>query len=647
MQAKQTSTKIYQKVLLAAGLFACAFAMASQMSNPHINHLAKEKSRYLRQHSKDPVEWYPWGEAAFSLARSQQKPIFVSIGFSSCYWCHVMERESFSNPEIARYMNEHFINVQVDREERPDVDDIYVRASMALTGSAGWPLTLALTPDLKPFFAGTYFPSKPMFGRPAFIDVLKKLDTRWKTDRSGAEKQAEMAMDVVKSLSDTKAEKNTLSNEQIVKQCIESQLKAFDPVWGGFGADNERKFPVPCVLDFFIYAANKNYLGKPGGDSICRHVVDLTLEKLGGGGIHDQVDGGFFRFSMDEEWQIPHFEKMLCDNALLVSAYVDAYKLTGRPYFLDMAKDAMDFILSDLRSPEGAFYSSFDSESGEGVGAYYCYTPADAISCMSRQDATFFNDVFNIKEKGNYGPTFSVPRLSESPEKLADKYKLSYEEFMAKLKGLREKMQALKQKRKKPERDEKIICSWNALTISALAKLYAASKDQKYLDAAKTDAAFLLTKMRADGKLRHYSYGTQAANRSLLEDYAYTVQALKDMSEIDDAAAWDAKAHNLCDEMIANFRSKSSQDFVQSNESDLPLKRSEYVDSNLPAAGVVAIIDFMRLQNVGGQEYREFVEQGLQKHASEALASPGGHATLLKALCLSLGQKNAIMEGSH
>ncbi len=518
------------------GPFSAHAAKPAAESSQHANRLANEKSPYLLQHAHNPVDWYPWGEEAFEKARKENKPIFLSVGYSTCHWCHVMERESFSDPKIAAYMNDHFVNIKVDREERPDVDRVYMTFVQATTGSGGWPMSVWLTPDLKPFVGGTYFPTKDAFGRPGFLTVLERIAAAWKDDEPKIRTQAAQITDQLQDFSVGRANPNAELSASILSEGFKQMGNRFDSREGGFGP--APKFSRPSELIFlFTLGAPASLPASSGSGSLAgeeagapRRAIEMatfTLEKMAAGGIHDHLGGGFHRYSVDGQWHVPHFEKMLYDQAQLVEAFLIAHQITGRKEFADTARDILDYVLRDMISPEGGFYSAEDADSHvracfkeKAEGAFYVWTAKEIEEALGKERAgefpaghlrpdngrddgmagRQFDYVYGVEPKGNTsdagdphgelrGKNVLIQRHTTA--EAAKKFGVGEEEMKKRLAASREKLFAIRAKRPRPHLDDKIITAWNGLMMTAFAKGYQVLGDEKYLAAANRSADFI------------------------------------------------------------------------------------------------------------------------------------------------------------
>lgn len=606
------------------------------------NRLVAESSPYLLEHAHDPVDWYPWGDEAFKRAKRENKPVLLSVGYSACHWCHVMQRESFQNSEIAKYLNDNFVCVKVDREERPDIDEVYMRAVQAINGSGGWPMTVFLTADRKPFFAGTYFPPKDAQGMPGFGRVLAAVKDSWSRNQSGISSSSQEIISSISHL-DLPAKSLQSPSRETLNTALRQILHRVDPVWGGLG--QAPKFPMPGVLQFCLReTAGKDGETKGGGESLA--FVVRTLEKMSQGGIHDQVEGGFCRYSTDREWQIPHFEKMLYDNALLADVYLDAYARTGNVEFADTAKDTLDFMDRELSSPEGGFYSSLDADSGGEEGAYYVFSLAEIERSLEKADARFVQDTFGVTNSGNFGSRLNVLFRSDCTDALARQRGESQQTFRAKLQSVKEKLRELRSRRSKPRRDEKIIASWNALAISSFVHGYRIFGDERYLRRARECAQFVLTKMYTEKRLHRIWARGKAKQFGCLDDYSFCVQSLLDLAMLDSSGRWLHSAEEMNETILREFLdSEHGAFFYTAKIQNQPLMRTRAVADNiLPSGTAVEVINLMKLSELNDSE-------SFKRTAGEAVSScemllrenPLVHAYMLCALDLYLGPRTQVV----
>ena len=451
--------------------------MASTHANKYCNHLINEKSPYLLQHAHNPVNWYPWGEEAFQKAKKENKPIFLSVGYATCHWCHVMEKESFEDEEVAELLNRYFVSIKVDREERPDVDQVYMNVCQAMTGSGGWPLSVFMTPDGKPFFAGTYFPKEGRRGMPGFKDVVIQIGELWKKNR---EKLLAASENIISALEkrvrpDESAEKIGLD---VLKKAFDHMSIAFDPKWGGFSFPP--KFPTPHNYTFLLRWYNRTEEAK------VLEMVEKSLTEMRNGGIFDQIGFGFHRYSVDERWLVPHFEKMLYDQALISIAYLDAYLVTKKDRYLQVAEEIFTYVLRDMTSPEGGFYTAEDADSERREGKFYVWTPKEVKSILGNVRGELFCQFYNFSEKGNFEGGYSIPHISKPLKDIAEERKISIDELAKELERGRRKLFEVREKRVHPLKDDKILTSWNGLMIAALAGTVPFIRDMVPVDGRST-----------------------------------------------------------------------------------------------------------------------------------------------------------------
>ncbi|HEX7379249.1 MAG TPA: thioredoxin domain-containing protein, partial [Pirellulales bacterium] len=516
------------------------------------NRLAHETSPYLLQHANNPVDWYPWGPEAIERSRREDKPIFLSIGYSACHWCHVMEHESFENEMIARQLNEGFVCIKVDREERPDLDQIYMTAVQAMTGRGGWPMSVFLTPDLKPFYGGTYWPPVGRMGMPGFDQVLDAVLNAWRERRPLVDQQAsDLAADV------DRAGRMALPPGELSELPLEAAEAAlervFDHQHGGFGG--APKFPHPMDLRLLL----RRWRRAPQAPLL--NMVTLTLDRMAAGGMYDQLGGGFHRYSVDERWLTPHFEKMLYDNALLSAAYVEAFQATGRPDYERVARETFDYILREMTSPEGGFYSTLDADSEGEEGMFYVWTPAEIEAALGPDRARTFCRLYDVSEEGNFEGRniLNLPKTLEQASRILSR---DTAELAAELAESRAKLLAVRNQRVWPGLDDKVLVSWNGLMIDALASAAAALGEERYLRAARAAADFILDKMRReDGRLSHSWRAGQAKLDAYLDDYACLANALVSLYEAGFEERWIDAAAQLADILLADFEDHEAGGF--------------------------------------------------------------------------------------
>ncbi len=561
--------------------------MTSQNTAP-ANRLASETSPYLLQHAHNPVDWFPWGTEAFAAARSQNKPIFVSVGYSTCYWCHVMERECFEDPAVAALMNELFISIKVDREERPDVDQLYMTAVQILTRRGGWPMSVFLTPDLRPFYGGTYFPKDDMAGRPGFMTLLRSLSRAFHDRSPEVTQSANQLVDVLTELAQPALpEKSITIDLPLIQRLIDQSASDYDPRHGGFGG--APKFPRQTLLET-IFA----FLAHHPNERLLKQVTH-TLDALAQGGIRDHLGGAFHRYSTDAKWRVPHFEIMLYDNAMLAWLYVEAYRQTELPFYAETARGIFDFVLREMTSSEGAFYTAFDAEVDHREGQSYLWTEAEIIAILGQDDARLFNNAYGVDRGPNFedphgGPGYADQNVLYLPEPLSP-------EVNQQLEPMRGKLLAERSKRKQPLLDTKVITGWNALMIRALAHAGQVLQEERYLSAARSCADFLLRHHRLpDGGLLRTSRDGTAKYDGFLDDYAFLIRALIDLRNADGHEGWKDHAASLMISVLGRFQDPSTGGFffTAAGAEDLIVRQKVASDSPLPSGNAqlaLALLD--------------------------------------------------------
>ena len=553
------------------------------------NRLVHSTSPYLLQHAHNPVDWYPWGEEALARARDEDRPILLSIGYSSCHWCHVMERESFENAAIAALMNANFVCIKVDREERPDLDDIYMAATLAMNrGQGGWPMTVFLTPKQEPFFAGTYFPPEDRYGRPGFPTLLERIGQIWREDRAGIAEQAAKVAEFLRGNAEARLEGDPSAEswDAFEEQCGSE----FDSRFGGFGS--APKFPPHQALLVLLRH------GQEDADSRPRFMATTTLDAMAAGGIYDHVGGGFARYSTDREWLVPHFEKMLYDNAQLARAYTEAFQVTGRSDYSRVARETLDYVLREMTSPQGGFYSATDADS-EGVeGKFFVWTKAEVEALLGAGPETAaFCDYYDVTESGNW-EGHSILNTRFSREDVAKRHKLTAEALDAIIAKGRCLLYGARSKRVPPALDDKALTAWNGLMIGAMAEAGRVFREPRYLEAARRAATFLWEAHRRDGRLLRSSREGAAQGEAFLEDYAFLANALIDLSEAGsaDRAVWLDRARELAESILDLFASKDGGFYSTSRFNEtLLMRHREGHDGATPSANACAALALARL----------------------------------------------------
>jgi uncharacterized protein len=597
-----------------------------------MNRLANEISSYLRQHAGNPVDWYPWGPEAIERAKRENKPIFLSVGYSACHWCHVMEHESFTDAEVADVLNEHFVSIKVDREERPDLDSIYMKAVVGLTGHGGWPMSVFLTPDLQPFYAGTYFPPRDHSGLPSFRRILQAILDAWKSRPEEVKDQAGRITAALAEQDDVFGEGDVALSEELLKQARLNMNRAFDRRHGGFG--RAPKFPHPIDLRLLLRLHDRLR------DDDALEMVKLTLEKMARGGIYDQLAGGFHRYSTDERWLVPHFEKMLYDNALLVPVYLETYQLTGDAFFRRIAEETLGWVEREMTSPAGGFYSTTDADS-EGVEGKYFVWSTEEVRKVLGEDAEFAMEVFDITEGGNWeGHTILTRPKTDSQE--AKLRQMSEDDFRAKLRAVKARLLIARETRVKPARDEKILAAWNGLMIAAFAEAGSILDEQRYVHLAAGAAEFILTKMRTSsgGLLRTALADGTAKLPAYLEDYAFVIHGLLPLFQATGESKWLTAATELAGAMIRQFWDDKEGGFffIGPEHEQLILREKQVQDNATPSGNSVAAFVLLQLGRLTGTaRYTELAERTLKLSATGMAEHPLAFGQLLTAVDDYLG----------
>lgn len=574
------------------------------------NHLKNATSPYLLQHAENPVDWYPWCEEAFERAREENKPIFLSVGYSTCHWCHVMAHESFEDRATAEILNKYFISVKVDREERPDIDGVYMTVCQAFTGSGGWPMSIFMTWDKKPFLAGTYFPVRPRHGMPGFSDLLKAVAAQWNGRR---DELLDSARRIVAQLRQAEAVSENMDTENLCGRAVQMFFDSFDSVWGGFGA--APKFPVPHNLLFLtLYAGQKDNSG-------ALKMVEKTLTQMQKGGIFDHIGYGFSRYSTDQYYLAPHFEKMLYDNALLIMAYASVYVITQNRLYLDTAEKTAQYVLREMTSPDGGFYSAQDADS-EGVeGKYYTFTLDEIIDILGRERGGQFSETFDITAEGNFEGV-NIPNLLKSNALDAD--------FGAEIPRLYD----YRKNRSSLHLDDKILISWNSMMIAALSLLYRASRNGKYLQSAVSAQTFLEGNLSEGLRLSTSWRDGKASEKGFLDDYGFYVAALMELYHSTLDRAYLEKAERLCGEAVRRFADEKNGGFYLADlaDTELFMNPKESYDGAIPSGNSVMAYNLVRLyQLTGKEEYGELAEKQLRYMSAQAQDYPAGHSMFLLA----------------
>ena len=609
------------------------------------NRLINEKSPYLRQHAYNPVDWYPWSEEAFEKAKKEDKPIFLSIGYSTCHWCHVMEKESFEDEEIAEILNKYFVPIKVDREERPDIDAFYMGVCQAMTGSGGWPLTIIMTPEKEPFFSGTYFPKESYYGRHCLKEILLTIKELWEKDRN---RLLSTAKHLVKALQEAAKEKAyTQVKEDVIHIAYSELFKSYDEHFGGFGGSP--KFPIPHNLMFL-------------GRYYCRYkreqalkMMEKTLTMMRMGGIYDHVGFGFHRYSTDREWLLPHFEKMLYDQALLLITYTEGYQLLGKDLFKRTVYEIAEFLERDMLSPEGAFYSAWDADSEGEEGKFYTWSLQELKEVLNEDELRLITQVFNLREEGNYLEEATRRRVGRNVlyigkpyAEVAETLNLSEEELLKKLESIRKKLFEYREKKEKPIRDEKILTDWNGLAIAGLSYAGRVFGEEKFISMAKRAADFILDEMLdVNGLLLHRYMEGEAKFPGFLEDYAYLIWGLFELYEATLEDRYLEKAFKLQELQIKHFWDDKDGGFFQTPDffTEIPVRKKEIYDGAIPSGNSVSIYNLIKLGRIlGKKELEDYALKAIKAFSWEISNFPSAHTFSLIALDLRLnGTKELIL----
>lgn len=625
------------------------------------NRLAKEKSPYLLQHATNPVDWYPWSVEAFKKARDEDKPIFLSIGYSTCHWCHVMEHESFEDQTIADYINEHYVAIKVDREERPDIDMIYMSAVQTMTGRGGWPLSVFLAPDGKPFFGGTYFPPYAKWGTKGFMDILSSIEQSWRTNR---EKLLESGESLSALLADRRPgmEPGSELSPDIFDQAYKLFEDSFDPRFGGFG--RAPKFPTSHNLSFLMR------YWKRSGEAKALEMVEFTLKQMADGGMYDHLGGGFHRYSTDHEWQIPHFEKMLYDQAILARTYIEAYQITQKPFYAQVAREIFDYCLRDLRDAGGAFHSAEDADSidvyefedmsidptlitEKKEGAFYLWTAEHINQILGEKDAEVFSYHFGVNDNGNaksdpHGEFTgkNVLYVEQTYEQTAQKFEISVAQVTETINRSKAKLLDVRNARIRSHLDDKVLVDWNGLLISSLAYGARVLNDSKYLEAAEEAAQFIMHNLIKDKRLLHRYREGEAGIMGTLEDYAFFINGLIDLYEATFNTLYIEKAVELSVQMLEYFWDDQGGGFylTADDAEDLIIRPKEIYDGAIPSGNSMAALALVRLYHSSfDQQYQDRLEAFFRAFSGTISKYPAGYAQALIAFDFTVGPAQEIV----
>ncbi|MSR76707.1 MAG: thioredoxin domain-containing protein [Candidatus Omnitrophica bacterium] len=605
-----------------------------QSSEPvYTNRLILEKSPYLLQHAHNPVSWFPWGPEAWAKARTENKVIFLSIGYSTCHWCHVMERESFENEEIAALLNKDFISVKVDREERPDIDHVYMSAVQAMNQSGGWPLTVFLTPDLKPFMGGSYFPPEDRWGRAGMKNLLPRIAGLWQERRVEILESSEK---ISYALQPTNASADTMPDiSAAMEKAFHNYRMMYDPVHGGFG--QAPKFPSGHNLSFLLWYSKRSK------NKEALQMVEHTLQKMARGGMYDQLGGGFHRYSTDGEWLAPHFEKMLYDQAILTRVYLEAWQVTQTPFYSEVARDILNYVSRDMTHPEGGFFSAQDADS-EGIeGKFYVWNSSETKAILGDPDAQIFNLYYDVTPQGNFEHATSILRVQEDLESYAARQGMSVESFRAQIQVMRGKVYHERKKRIPPLTDDKILTGWNGLMISAFALGASALGDSSYAEIASRAADFVLSRIQIEGRLLRRFRDGETSGPACHEDYAYLILGLLDLYEATFKLKWLKEAKRLAYQMLDLFEDVEAGGFfytAKDSEKLIALTK-DYYDGAVPSSNSVSAWVLARLARICGESvFGEAARKTLLSVEKNRQAHPSAFPWLLMS-------RDLFQEGSE
>jgi uncharacterized protein YyaL (SSP411 family) len=619
----------------------------------YTNRLVKEKSPYLLQHANNPVDWYPWGSEAFEKAKKEDRPIFLSIGYSTCHWCHVMEEEAFSNPEIAQIMNKYFVSIKVDREERPDLDSIYMNAVMTLTGTGGWPLNIFLTPDLKPFYGGTYFPPEDRWGRAGFKSILNSIANNWQSRKDKILDSAGELVDILKKQLEIKAQETAPLDKMILKKAYEHFYASFDAQYGGFGS--APKFPSGHQLAFLLRYWKRTKEPK------ALEIVEKTLAEIAKGGIYDHIGGGFHRYSTDQKWLLPHFEKMLYDQAILSRAYLEAFQATGKKEYAIAAREIFEYVLRDMAYKEGGFYSAEDADSPspenpkeKREGAFYLWSKDEILNILGKEDGGIICYYFGIEHEGNVltDPTGefkakNILHVAYTLEETAGYFKKPLREIEKIIADAKRKLFIARSQRPGPHLDDKILVDWNGLMISSLAFASRVLNEHRYCKAAEKSVQFILKNLQdKNGRLLHRYRDGEAAIKAMLDDYAFFIQGLLDLYEASFNPEYLMHARRLTQGMLELFWDAQDGGFFStaSDAERLFIRHKTVYDGAMPSGNSIAGLDLLRLARFFmDKELDKKAEAFFKSFSTEISRAPTGCAQTLSALDFAFGPSKEIV----
>jgi len=599
------------------------------------NRLIEESSPYLLQHAYNPVDWFPWKDEAFAKAKRENKPIFLSIGYSACHWCHVMERESFENENTAKILNEYFVSIKVDREERQDIDEIYMSAIQAMTGAGGWPLSVFMTPDRKPFFGGTYFPPVDLPGRPSFDKVLLTIAHAWQENR---EKLIDSAEQITESLANIfRQTAKQIVSEEILTAANFQLHKNFDAVNGGFGT--APKFPQTGIIQILL-----NYWYRTD-DHDSLDMAEKTLQAMAKGGIRDHLGGGFHRYSTDERWLVPHFEKMLYDQAMIAKVYIHAYQATGNKFYANVAESIYEYVLRDMTDPNGGFYTAEDADTDGKEGSFYIWQMNEIENILGKPNAEIFNKYYGITNKGNFEERKNILHINRTIEELAHIFNKKEETIKNIIEESKIKLLAHRNQRPKPGKDDKIITGWNGLMISSLALAGAVLEEKRYIHAAQKCANFILNNLIRDNRLMHYCRQGKVVNPGILDDYAFFILSLIDLYQADFDTKWLVHANNLMLQMLQLFENPEGGFFMTAKDDEqLFIRANPSFDNPIPSGNSIAAMILLKFGKITSeQSYIECAKSVIDAFSPQLTHAPTLMAFMLCAFDFFVGPSQEIV----
>ncbi|HYJ92192.1 MAG TPA: thioredoxin domain-containing protein [Pyrinomonadaceae bacterium] len=607
-----------------------------QAPKKHTNRLINETSPYLLQHAHNPVDWYAWDDEAFVKAKAEDKPVLVSIGYSACHWCHVMEHESFEDEATARIMNDNFVNIKVDMEERPDVDQIYMTFVQLTTGRGGWPMTVFMTPDKLPFFGGTYFPPAPRYGMPSFQQILTSIAEAYRDRRDEILRSANDILGELRRITipDTSA---TGFSTDLLDGAFENFSRSFDAKNGGFGG--APKFPPSMSLEFLL-----RYWKRTGNERALE-MVERTARKMAEGGIYDQLGGGFHRYSVDAVWLVPHFEKMLYDNAQLIRIYLHLFQITKDEFFKGVAVQTLDYVKREMLDASGGFYSTQDADSEGEEGKFFVWTPAEVEAILGEKDAQVFNFFYDVSEDGNFEGK-NILNIQFTVDAAAEALKMDTADVESTLSHGRKKLFEEREKRTKPNRDEKILTAWNGLMLAAFAEAAAVLRNEEYLAVAKQNADFLLDQLRHDGSLLRTWKSGKAKLNAYIEDYANLADGLMELFQVSGEARYLDEARSLISSMITEFWDKENGGFYFTSHAheSLIVRNKDFTDNATPSGNSVAAEVLLKLSKINGDEsFDRYATKILSIVAGQARRYPQGFGRALSAMEFALQPTKEII----